>query len=86
MGIFSLAGALRQGGGVVFETAVRDRGGDYGPLDGEGELVAARHALRDDVLISYPCGCEGLLGAGDERINDGGVPPRVNYGDTQRGA
>ena len=87
-------------GGVSCKLGCRDNGqrlavglwacgvvdGEYEPLDGKGELVAARHALRNDVFILDPAGCEGLSDARDERIDDAGVPPRVDDGDAQGGA
>ncbi len=83
-------GEVRGGGGGGGFWGGGGGGGGYGadnePLDGEGELVASRHALRDDVLIFHSGRCEALPDAGDERVDDAGVPPRVHYGDAQRGA
>ncbi len=78
----------REGGGWGRERVAGGGwdGADNEPLDGEGELVASRHALRDDVLIFHSGRCEALPDAGDERVDDAGVPPRVHYGDAQRGA
>ena len=63
-----------------------DGRGTNEPLDGEGELVAARHALRDNVLVLHPGRGERFLDAGDKRVDDARVPPRVDYGDAQRRA
>lgn len=53
---------------------------------GVGELVAAGYALDDDVFVFDTGGCEGFLCAGEEGVDDGGVPAGVDDADAEAGA
>lgn len=51
-----------------------------------GEFVGAGHGLEDYVFVLDTGGCEGFLGAGDEGVDDFGVPAGVDYADAEVGA
>ncbi len=55
-------------------------------LDGVGELIGAGDALDDNVLLFDAGFGERLLGAGEEGVDDGGVPPGVDDADAEVGA
>lgn len=48
------------------------------PLNSEGQFIASRNCLQNNVLFFDPCRDQTLLGSGDESINNGRVPSRVD--------
>ena len=55
-------------------------------LHGVGEFVGAGDGLDDYVLVFDAGGVEGLFGAGEEGVDDFGVPAGVDYADAEGGA
>lgn len=56
------------------------------PLDANGEFPRARHRLDNNVALLYAAGQQLRLGALEERVNDLGVPSRMDDADAQAGA
>ena len=77
---------IRRGAGHGVVVRGFDLGCGVDALDSEGELIAAGDRLGDDILLSDARGEEGFAGAGDERVDYGGVPAGVNDGDAEGGA
>lgn len=63
----------------------RGRGIAHALLNSIRQLIAPRHALDRDVLVLDARGTQRLLGAGEQRVNDLGVPSRVHDADAQSG-
>jgi hypothetical protein len=55
-------------------------------LDGNGQLPRAGHRLHDNVGLLDATGQQLVLGALQQRLNDGAVPARVHNADAQAGA
>lgn len=56
------------------------------PSDGNGKLPRPGHRLHDDVRLLDAAGEQLILGALDQRLDDGAVPARVHDADAQAAA
>ena len=58
----------------------------HAPLHGDGQFPRPRHGLDDDIGLGDAAGSELLDGAGQQRLDDAGIPPRVHDADAQPAA